>query len=182
MFNFSSKLSSEKGFSILEVIVAVAVAAIAFVGMMALFAYNIRTEINSRNKLIATYLAQEAMEAARYQRNLNWHDGKITSPDCWNGLASGDNILRLTTPGTVNSATSWRFVPAAGLDNRVYVNKTSGTHDQTGGTMGGLMQFTTFTRTVNFQPAGDRLKIQVTVGYGGEKKLILHSYLYNWKQ
>lgn len=171
---------SEQGFSIVEVVIATGIVALAFVGMMALFAYNIRTEITSRNKLVATYLAQEGMEAVRYQRSKNWAADKNTAPACWDGLLTptSSKILRLSTPGTMTSGTDWNFIDASPTNTAVYIHRTTGVYDQN---TGGDLQRTLFTRVIKMQRVGtDGLKVNVIVGYGAGKEINLESYLYNW--
>jgi prepilin-type N-terminal cleavage/methylation domain-containing protein len=63
---------NEKGFSLLEVIFAMAIIASGIISILSLFSYNLKAETNNKNKLIATYLAQEGIEVVRQIRDNIW--------------------------------------------------------------------------------------------------------------
>jgi prepilin-type N-terminal cleavage/methylation domain-containing protein len=66
---------NEKGFSLLEVIFAMAIITSGILSIMSLFSSNLRAEENNKNKLIATYLAQEGIEVVRQARDNIWFGG-----------------------------------------------------------------------------------------------------------
>jgi prepilin-type N-terminal cleavage/methylation domain-containing protein len=66
---------NKKGFSLIEVATAIAIIAIGLVTITSLFISNIKSEIRSKNKLIAIYLANESIEIVRQQRDNNWFSG-----------------------------------------------------------------------------------------------------------
>ncbi len=70
---FSARVSG--GFSLLEVIFSIAIITTGIVSVLTLFNYNLKAEINNKNKLIAIYLAQESIEIARQQRDNIWFGG-----------------------------------------------------------------------------------------------------------
>lgn len=63
---------NQKGFSLIEVTFSIAIITISLVSIISLFSNNIKSEIKSRNKLIAVYLANESIEIVRQQRDNNW--------------------------------------------------------------------------------------------------------------
>jgi len=64
----------DKGFSLLETLVAIAVITVGLVGVIGLIAYTISISRVSPNKVIAANLAQEGIEAVRNIRDSNWLD------------------------------------------------------------------------------------------------------------
>ena len=72
-----------KGFSLLETIVALTVLVIALTGSLTLASQSIRSASIAKNQAVASYLAEEAMEYIRNRRDTN-----IISGLAWyNGLA-----------------------------------------------------------------------------------------------
>jgi prepilin-type N-terminal cleavage/methylation domain-containing protein len=102
----------EGGFTLMEVIVAVAVITTAIVGAMALVSFSVSSISLNKSKITATNLAQEGLEIVRNIRDSNWLADKKT-PDTWqDGLGAGNyraqyNQLGLlsfsSTPLKINS-------------------------------------------------------------------------------
>jgi prepilin-type N-terminal cleavage/methylation domain-containing protein len=83
-----NKYFNNNGFSIIEIIAALAVIAIGFIGVMSLAVQNSRVEYTNKNTLIAAHLAQEGLELARNKRDDNflnpgteWFDGFAIADD-----------------------------------------------------------------------------------------------------
>ncbi len=81
----------EKGFSLLEIIFSAGIISVATVSMLLLFGYNLRTSIDNKNKLIATYLAQEAIEIVRQHRDNNLFHGTGWNQDF--GDTEGNEVV-----------------------------------------------------------------------------------------
>lgn len=64
-------------FSLIELLVAMAMVGIGLIGVASLAAQNIRVQYFNRNSLISAQLAQEGLELARNRRDNNW---KSASP------------------------------------------------------------------------------------------------------
>ncbi len=64
----------QKGFSIIDVLVAIVIIGIGFTGILALMSRNIQLAQTTRNRTIATSLAREGVEIVRRTRDLNWYD------------------------------------------------------------------------------------------------------------
>lgn len=77
-----------RGFSLIEVIVALFVVSVGLVGMISLVFYSTRGESVNRDRLIASQLAQEGVELTRNVREDNWLKGQnwykgLQDPSCW---------------------------------------------------------------------------------------------------
>ena len=70
------KLFNNKGFSILEASVVMAVVSIGVLGVFSLVLQNIKVQKTNKNMLVASMLAQEGLELVRNIRDDNW----IASP------------------------------------------------------------------------------------------------------
>lgn len=70
MKNFFQK--NQKGFSILETVVALAIITVGILGVLSLFTQTIRSGELSINQEIAINLAQEGIEVIRNKRDSNW--------------------------------------------------------------------------------------------------------------
>jgi len=90
---------SERGFTLLETIIALGIIVIGLVGSLILISFSVGTVSLARNKFIAANLASEGIEVARNIRDTNWlqnrmDNGTLTpgdSSDDWNyGLSNGD--------------------------------------------------------------------------------------------
>ncbi len=81
----------KRGFTLLEVILAIFVLTIAVSGAFALISQTFIAASLAQSKLIASYLAQEGIELTKNIRDTNWLSQR-TDPDIlWNdGLSRGD--------------------------------------------------------------------------------------------
>lgn len=71
------KTKIKAGFSLIELLVAMAMFGIGLIGVASLAAQNIRVQYFNRNSLISAQLAQEGLEIARNRRDNDW---KSSSP------------------------------------------------------------------------------------------------------
>lgn len=84
---------NQKAFTLIEVMVAVGVMLSGLVGVLILVAYSFFAYRDADNALIASHLAEEAVEVVVGIRNTNWVQG---GDDVW------DVGIPTTTSGTVN--------------------------------------------------------------------------------
>jgi prepilin-type N-terminal cleavage/methylation domain-containing protein len=76
---------NKRGFTLLEVLIAVSVLVIGAVAAFSTIASTIRSTTFAKDKLIASFLAQEGIEIVKNIRNTNWIQG-----NAWNqGLSPG---------------------------------------------------------------------------------------------
>jgi prepilin-type N-terminal cleavage/methylation domain-containing protein len=64
-----NKTTKKRGFSIIEVVMSMAVISVGLLGIMDLMAKNVRTATDSRDEMIAAGLAQEGAELVLYEKN-----------------------------------------------------------------------------------------------------------------
>jgi prepilin-type N-terminal cleavage/methylation domain-containing protein len=176
----------EKGFSIIEVVVAIGIISISFVVLMSLFAFNMRMEIQSRDKVVASYLAQEAIEVIRQTRDNNWD----TSPNLWDqGITADDpgvGAIGSTRYAIVyktdlnDTAQAWSVADSSETDpNRKIYMTPAGNYTQTGGIVDPAWKSTSFARVIKIEKETDHdLKLTVDVQYNGLQKAEVISYIY----
>jgi len=86
----------EKGQSLFEVLLALAVAALVIIAIVALATTSIRNANFSRNQSLTTRCTQEAIEWLRGQRDEDWDAFAIralTSPWCLKSLSWTDTVV-----------------------------------------------------------------------------------------
>ena len=107
------KKQNKNGFSLLEIIFAISIITVGIVSILTLFNYNLKAEINNKNKLVAIYLAQESIEIVRQNRDNTWFGGAagflgktefsdgevIVFPDQQDDIRKG---WKVETPGDVS--------------------------------------------------------------------------------
>ena len=64
--------TTERGFTLLEVVVAIGLLIMVFGGVTGLAILNSEAGKSSKNNLVAAYLAKEGQELVRYKRDLNY--------------------------------------------------------------------------------------------------------------
>lgn len=189
MNSYINKRNKENGFSIMEVTISVAIVAFTFVGMMSLFTYNIKLEIQDRNRIIAAYLAQEAIEVVRQQRDNNW----FNSRSAWDGIdrGNGNVIVYLPNPDNIQfnpdtTKSGWDIaVSNSEIKKKIYLYNGNYVQENNAADGGDGWITTPFTRSLSITTENDgavtdaRMKIVVTVGYGAAQPLVVTSYLYD---
>jgi len=154
--NFKNK----RGFTLLEVLIAVSVLVIGTVAAFSTITSTIRSTTFAKDKLIASFLAQEGIEIVKNIRNTNWIQG-----NAWNqGLSPG----------------SWQADyndPALSNYNGAFLNSGSNGYSyDPGGTP------TKFQRKITItQISPDELKVKVEVFWQGHTYEVT-SIITNWWQ
>lgn len=116
-----SKKQSNKGFSIIEVIVAVGIITIGIIPIISLFTMNLNNEIKNKNRLIAAYLANESIEIVRQERDDNW-----TAVVDWMAgiLADGSEVIvGLNNEDDIKEG--WEIVTSNANREKVYLSNDS---------------------------------------------------------
>ena len=159
-----------RGFTLLEVIIAIFILTIGVGGAFALITRTVGSSSAISNQLIASYLAQEGIEIVRNIRDSNFleiHNGSAISWE--DGLTAG------CVAGCYASYDSQSLV--AGVDQPLLLNAQNLYH-HTGTTQ------TPFKRTITITPDGaDKLKVDVDVSWEERNKpfrVKAATELYNW--
>jgi prepilin-type N-terminal cleavage/methylation domain-containing protein len=105
----AARVRSDDGFTLIEVLVATAIAAVGFLGLAATHVASIRATVVGRNVSIATNVASESLEALRRRP---YDEIATTSPtSVMRGYTSFTSEATVTAVGTtskrVNMAISW---------------------------------------------------------------------------
>ncbi len=166
------KLKANRGFSLLESLVAIFVLTLASLGPLTLASYAIRTASLSQNRITAFYLAQEAMEYIRNRRDNN----AIAGAGNWlNGLNScaSTNGCSVDIPNDLVSACS-------GDCPKIKYNSSTGLYNQTSGAD------TLFTRQVQLTQVANNVeeKVAVTISWRerfSNQSFTLEENIFNWR-
>lgn len=108
-----------KGFSLLEVIIAIFILTIGITGAVNLLNYSISSVVVSKSQVIATNLAQEGMEIVRSIRDGNWLEYAAWD----NGLGAGDYRVQYDN----NALLSLSGNPVLKIDSNGFYQYNNGT-------------------------------------------------------
>lgn len=161
---------TQKGFTLVETLVAIAVLMIALVGPFFMLQQAIRSANAARDQLIASSLAQEGVEYIYFVRSSNYLAGQS-----WlNGLTGCSGALGCTvdaTQGTISPCSGSACPPLKRSSTGLY-------------TQAGSLPDTRFTRSVRIvQVSPTQIKISVRVTWISGTipySLLLEEDLYNW--
>jgi type II secretory pathway pseudopilin PulG len=164
-------LKTIKGFSILEVVVSLAIITVGMIAVLNLFTQTIRSGEVSINQEIAINLAQEGIEVIRNKRDSNWiklkeWNNEINETGYYKVNFAEDNKWEISKIITVD------FQKLYLRDNKIY------THDNTKNSL------TIFERLISIDAEKSILKITSIVQWterGSSYKIILKDNLYNWQ-
>ena len=176
----NNKMKKEGGFGMLEVVISVGIVSFSFVGLMGVFAYNYRVAMLNRDRIVAAYLAQEAIEIVKQKRDTNWFDGNAAT--VWNtGIPSGTGVTYVLRQTDRNDLTrGWTIVASSGAESESLHKNNKGEYVQTTGLPSSFID-THFKRTLNIEPAdgGNAMKITVNVSINNSNNVRVISYLYD---
>lgn len=179
-----------KGYSLVEVLVAVAILMLAIVGPLTIAAKSIQSTQYARQQVTAFFLAQEGITAVRVIRNdaaLAYLTPSSPTPNPWTWMGGnmtncfdpwGCNIdFSSATPinnvvSCVSSANCLLYMNTTGARKPLYKTSASG------GTA------SPYTRTIKLSQAGDEVSIESKVEWpsnllGGTQSVILQSSVFN---
>jgi len=94
--------TKSKGFSLLEVIIALFVLSVGILGMLSLISNSISNSNGAKDMIVASQLAQEGVELVRNKRDSN---ALIDPTNVFSGLSSADNC-RIDVTSTLSCAGS----------------------------------------------------------------------------
>jgi len=155
----------KKGFTLLEVIVAIFLIMVGVAASLILINKTISQMALSTSQLTAAYLAQEGIEIVRNIRDTNWIEN---APSWSDGLGAGDWEADYNDQALTSYVFPGRFLKFDGT----FYNYDAGTD-------------TKFKRKITIVPDGsDKLKVTVSVDWVEKQKnqsVIVKENLYNWR-
>lgn len=101
------------GFTLVETLVAIAIFATSIVGLISITARGVNDNVFVKNKLTASYLAQEGVELVRNMRDTSLLPSSLEDPATWNEF--------LTTTLWIGNC----YRPTAGSTNSCYIDGSS---------------------------------------------------------
>lgn len=104
-----------KGFTLMEVIIAIAVIVFALLALISLISSTVSALKPGGSRLTAVNLAQEGLEIVRNIRDSNWLAGKRTPANWRDGLAEGDYRVQYNTAGLLASSSDVFKIDANGF-------------------------------------------------------------------
>jgi prepilin-type N-terminal cleavage/methylation domain-containing protein len=96
--DFKKILIFNRGFSIIEVMVAVSILTIGMIAVLTMSEQTIKVVKFNKDKLTASQLAQEGLELVRNKRDKNW----LTPPGEWKSGIIGDGSYTIDYTGAIN--------------------------------------------------------------------------------
>lgn len=172
MFYISSSI--KKGFTLLEVIIAISVLTVGIGGTFILINQTLKAASLANSKLVATYLAQEGAEMVINFRDNNWLKQRADGGLSWkDGLEEGEYEADYTDASLSFFSGEGRYL---------YINSLNGFYGYSGDKQ------TKFKRKIiiaNGAEDEEEIKLIVTVKvfwqeWGKEHKIEVVKNLYNW--
>ena len=171
MKTFQEKLKTKmdkRGFTLLEVILAIFVIMVGIVGTLGIIQQGISYTQLSSSRLTADYLAQEGIEIVRNIRDTNWLEWRANQDILWSdGIPSGDWEADYKTQNLTQSYTGTYL----NIDNSGFYSYFSGSPAK-------------FKRKITIAKDTNILKISVQVKWqerGRNNQVTVQENLYNWR-
>ncbi|MBI2462791.1 MAG: hypothetical protein HYV65_00970 [Candidatus Spechtbacteria bacterium] len=116
MFDKKTLSNHERGLTIIEILIVIAIVTTAFVGMLQLTSYGARSEGSAKDTVAAYLLARQTLEAARFVRDDSWATfSSLSIGATYYPVQSGGKwTLSASNPGAIDG-----FTPSLVL-NQVY--------------------------------------------------------------
>jgi len=156
-----------KGFSIIEVLVAIGVILVSFTGALNLINKSLAFHDLAYSRLTASYLAQEGIEVVR-----NIRDNNFIANRSWNdGLTEGDYQVQYNDLALKNfTGEPLNFNTITGIYNYEPVSQTN--------------MPTRYIRKIFIEKiSDDHIRVQSIVSWknrGGDFQIIVEDHFYNW--
>lgn len=180
---------TEKGFTMIEMIIVIFIVSVAIVGIYSAFSIIIVLNGDSMDRLQATYLSQEGVEIIRNIRDSNWLNNASSDPEAWVfGLAGQDTDCTQGCQAdyTTDPLYSRYLTPFIGGGDVLNINTDGFYTYETANA-----KPTKFSRKITIElPAVDVLKVVVeTFWYekpsvlnplGSQRSIEVEEVLYNW--
>jgi len=160
--------NNKKGFSILEIIVALFVIAMGMIGVLSLIVQNVQAQYINKNSLVASQLAQEGLELVRNKRDKNWLNGQV-----WDSGLLGS--YRIDYTGTITNVS----LASARLNKS---QEGYYWHDEDGSDPNTI--FSRLITASRLDASADKLKVSCLIQWeerGQTHQYIADTVLYNWR-
>jgi type II secretory pathway pseudopilin PulG len=173
--------NSHSGFTLIETFVAVSILAVSVVAPLSLASRSLAIARYSRDQVVATHLAQDAIEYVRAKRDANLLGIARTGLGNWvNGLTISAKNAALQ-PFIVDSVYD-QVIPCSGTCAPLKFDASTGLYTYT------LGKASIYTRTVTLvRSATEPLEATLTVtvtwrsgGVGGARRVVIEDELYGW--
>lgn len=180
----NSRLRKDKGFTLLETLVAITILATTVTAPLTIAAYSLFQARYSRDQVVATYLAQESVEMIRYLRDRNLMLGLADPTRDWlRALWEPDSNGKWFTLDwdTIQQQNAYQIC-GSGADPKLcpYLKYDARYNLRSGDT-------TKFRRAVRITKSSDNTdeiliesRVYWFTGGGREKMVEVKTYLYNW--
>jgi type II secretory pathway pseudopilin PulG len=181
-----NKIQNNKGFTIMETLVAIFIILLAITGPLVFSQSGLRAAFVSRDQITAFYLAQDAIEYVKNVRdnniieiingnsNVNWLDGLskcMGSNECTIDTISGQNLTCGPHPGCIDNDT---YRPLK-IDSKGYLGVNGSTSS-------------IFAREIKIRelsPNDREAEVTVTIQWNtheaiGKREIVVRENIYNW--
>ena len=169
-----------RGFSLIEVIVAVSILSTGIVASTALINRTISAGLVVRNQLVAVNLAQEGMEVIHNIRHTNWIEEAVDGTTEWDdGLIDGNSCVQFDSTALISAGTCGDI----NLNERMLYIFNDGTNINYTHILTATP--TNFFRHINISSGDDDgtpYKLINSTVFWGNTSISVVERLYNWKQ
>ena len=165
---------NNKGFSIVEAVVAIYIITMGLIGVLTLVIKNIQVKYINTNMLVASQLAQEGLELVRNIRDTNWLDENDWYDSIYNqDPATGDYLnytYTITFKSVIDDSVNIIDNARMTMDGNFYSH--------------GLGAPSSFYRLITVSDGGEFLVVESQVRWQtskGNHDYIAETYLYDWR-
>lgn len=166
-----NKRKNQKGFTLLETIIAVGIVTVGTLGVFSAVAKYSRQSQQESENLVATYLCQEGIELVKNIRDTNW----VTAASWKAGI---DGVTPACSSGCEGDYSSTSLTQWSSSGNNLYIQSSTGLY---GYTYSSGDTKTPYTRKITINPVGDdELDVIVDV-YWESYTTTVKENIFNWR-
>ena len=186
-FLLKKKSKRNNGFTLVETLVAIAIFSVSVGALLGVLANGISDTTYARQKMTATYLAQEGIEQMRNMRDnamffntsAYWDAFSSEVSKCTNNYCGFDNVYSNTNPIDPNFLFSCNDKPC-----KLNIDYDTNSYDADNGNG----DYSGFDRTIIFDPSfngSNEVKVTSTVSWtqgSGSYSVSFSEYLFHWTE
>lgn len=162
------KTSKKKGFTLIEVIIAISIIVVGIISCISLISSSISGVTIGKSKIIAAGLAQEGVEIVRNIRDNNWTNYKRTIDTWRDGLGEGNWLVQYNGQSLISYS-----ITKLKKDSNGFYQYANGVN-------------TEFYRKINISYIGNnQIKVLSEITWqekGKNQSIQIENRLYNWLQ